>query len=178
VKARLLLESSRVYSAHARKHARVRDAAATTSFATPGVYWNNPQPARWAVPVSDAKYEFLVYVREITDYVDTKFKALRDEVNDLPATLSSVTKQLGKPPGPPPPPPPHHPRRHPPSSSPLSPLLNRCFSGIFEFISLVQVPAALKDGNSFTLWSACGLAMSQNARAVPVDGNISRTDGA
>ncbi len=40
-----------------------------------------------------------------------------------------------------------------------------------------QVPAALKNGNAFTLWSACGLAMTQNALAVPADGNVSRTDG-
>ncbi len=110
--------NSHARSAHAKKHARVRDAAAASAFATPGVYWNSPQPARWAVPASDAKYEFLVYVREITDYVDKTFKALRDEVNDLPATLSSVTKNLGKsavrtPPSPlppfllPPPPSPH-----------------------------------------------------------------------
>ena len=74
----------------------MRDAAAASAFATPGVYWNNPLPARWAVPASDAKYEFLVYVREITDYIEKTFPALRDEVNDLPATLASVTKKMGK----------------------------------------------------------------------------------
>ncbi len=74
----------------------MRDVAAASAFATPGVYWNSPQPARWAVPASDAKYEFQVYVREITDYVDTTFPSLRDEVNDLPPTLAAVTKSLGK----------------------------------------------------------------------------------
>ena len=83
-------------SAHAKKHARVRDVAAATSFATPGVYWNSPQPARWAVPASDAKYEFQVYVREITDYVDSTFPSARDEANDLPPTLATVTKTTGK----------------------------------------------------------------------------------
>ena len=83
-------------SAHAKKHARVRDVAAASSFATPGVYWNSPQPARWAVPASDAKYEFQVYVREITDYVDSTFPSARDEANDLPPTLATVTKTMGK----------------------------------------------------------------------------------
>ncbi len=35
----------------------------------------------------------------------------------------------------------------------------------------------MKNGNAFTLWSACGLAMTKNALAVPADGNVSRTDG-
>jgi hypothetical protein len=83
-------------SAHAKKHARVRDVAAASSFATPGVYWNSPQPARWAVPASDAKYEFQVYVREITDYVDSTFPSARDEANDLPPTLATVTKTMGR----------------------------------------------------------------------------------
>ena len=83
-------------STHAKKHARVRDVAAASSFATPGVYWNSPQPARWAVPASDAQYEFQVYVREITDYVDSTFPSARDEANDLPPTLATVTKTMGK----------------------------------------------------------------------------------
>ena len=125
------------FNSHAKHHARVRDAAAATAFATPGVYWPNPLPARWTVPLSAAKYEFMIFVREITDYVDQTFPALRDNVNDLPATLASVTKALGK----------------------------------------DSVPAALKNGNAFTLWSPCGLQMTQNARAVPADGNVSRADG-
>ncbi len=137
----------------------MRDAAAASAFATPGVYWNNPQPARWAVPASDAKYEFLVYVREITDYIEKTFPALRDEVNDLPATLAAVTKKMGK-------------------DAVRSDAAHTHSSILAVFLILcLQVPAALKNGNAFTLWSACGLAMTQNARPVPADGNVSRTDG-
>lgn len=122
------------------------------------MYWNSPQPARWAVPASEAKYEFLVYVREITQYVDRTFSTLRDDINDLPPTLASVTKKLGK----------EAVRLTTPATSSLS---------FFSYVTRDQVPAALKNGNAFTLWSACGLAMTQNALAVPADGNISRTDG-
>ena len=137
----------------------MRNAAASNAFATPGVYWDNPQPARWAVPASDAKYEFLVYVREITDYIEQTFPALRDEVNDLPPTLAAVTKKLGK-----------------DAVSP-QPLLLQLPCSFVSHVTFAQVPAALKNGNAFTLWSACGLSMTQNARAVPADGNVTRTDG-